>query len=141
MGSEGNGQTECLSIERLGFTVKDKEGNWIQNFALLHLPSRPFMRATFAEKNKEWKKIFESQFKKTHDVRTALEAMCIMASSDISATIRNNGTASNPFPNRSPLTMAMLQAMGEIDKAKRLQKDRQRLATQQPIKRSCVPVF
>ena len=106
----------------LGLPIKDKEGNWIQNFAILHLPPRPFMRATFAEKNKEWKKIFESQFKKTHDVKSALEAMCIMASSDISATIRNNGTASNPFPKRSPLTMAMLDAMGETEKAKRQQK-------------------
>lgn len=41
---------------------------------------------------------------------------------DIRATIRNNGTASNPFPKRSPLTMAMLEAMGEIEKAKRQQK-------------------
>lgn len=96
--------------------------NWIQNFAILHLPPRPFMRATFAEKNKEWKRVFESQFKKTHDVKIALEAMCITASSDIRTTIRNNGTASNPFPKRSPLTMAMLDAMGETEKAKRQQK-------------------
>lgn len=80
------------------------------------------MRATFAEKNKEWKRVFESQFKKTHDVKFALEATCITASSDISTTIRNNGTASNPFPKRSPLTMAMLDAMGEAEKAKRQQK-------------------
>lgn len=97
-------------------------GLWRANFTTLSLPPRPFMRDTFAEKNKEWKKIFETQFKKTHDVRRALERMCLMASDDISATIRNNGTASNPFPNRSPLTIAMLDAMGEIDKAEQQQK-------------------
>lgn len=102
--------------------LRARLGRWGANFKTLSLPPRPFMRATFAEKNKEWKKIFESQFKKTHDVKFALEAMCITASSDISTTIRNNGTASNPFPKRSPLTMAMLDAMGEAEKAKRQQK-------------------
>ena len=115
------GWAQAVTSKQNNF-LRARLGRWGANFKTLYMPPRPFMRATFAEKNKEWKKIFESQIKKTHDVKSALEAMCIMASSDISATIRNNGTASNPFPKRSPLTMAMLQAMGEIDKAKRQQK-------------------
>lgn len=102
--------------------LRARLGRWGVNFKTLSLPPRPFMRATFAEKNKDWKKIFESRFKKTHDAKAALEAMCTMASSDISATVRNNGTASNPFPKRSPLTLAMLDALGETDKARRQQK-------------------
>lgn len=103
----------------LDLPIHDKDGNYIQNFGTLHLPARPFMRDTYAKRRSDWTAKFKSRFLKTFDIQHSLGIMGQMATDDIKETIRNAGIPAGSFEKRSKLTMALLEARGEMDKAKK----------------------
>lgn len=76
--------------------------------ASLYMPPRPFMRATFTENIAKWTKIGGNALGKYRDINLAARLLGQVASEDIRATIRNNGTGSQKFAERSDLTMEML---------------------------------
>ena len=99
------------------------EYGWTQSvtskFTTLYMPPRPFMRATYAQKRMDWQEKFRSRFLKTFDITHSLGVMGQMATDDIKQTIREAGIPAGSFPKRSELTMALMQARGEMDKAKK----------------------
>lgn len=93
-----------------------------QQFTTLYMPPRPFMRSTYAEKKKEWIEKFRSVLLNTLDVDQALGIMGQLAVDDIKETIIRAGTDKGAFPRRSPLTMALFEAQGEIAKSRKAKK-------------------
>lgn len=96
--------------------VTGKQATWFsKNYGIsmppgasLYMPPRPFMRATFTENIGKWTKIGGNALAKYRDINLAARLLGQVASEDIRATIRNNGTGSQTFPERSDLTMEML---------------------------------
>lgn len=109
-------------------SVTSKQGHYLSaqlglppdsKFTTLYMPPRPFMRATYAQKRMDWQEKFRSRFLKTFDITHSLGVMGLMATDDIKQTIREAGIPAGSFPKRSELTMALMQARGEMDKAKK----------------------
>lgn len=74
----------------------------------LVLQPRPFMRATVAEKQKEWLDLLARIYANTKDSERALALVGEKAVQDIRDTILSGGTSRQKFEKRKPLTMAML---------------------------------
>lgn len=85
----------------------------VQIGATLMAPPRPFMRATYAAKIGEWNQTLRSMLKGKglYDPRQALEMVGRQAQVDIQETIKNGGVDGMTFPERSPLTLAIYQAL------------------------------
>lgn len=103
-------------------TTKKQTGYFLRNFGImlkpgtpLSSPPRPFMRATFADEVGNWKKILAAGLKAkgVKDARAALEIMARQAQVDIQETIRNNGSRSTKFPDRSFLTTLLYDVKDE----------------------------
>ena len=73
------------------------------------------MRATFADEVGNWKKILAAGLKAkgVKDARAALEIMARQAQVDIQETIRNNGSRSTKFPDRSLFTTLLYDVKDE----------------------------
>lgn len=93
-----------------------------RNFSTLSMPPRPFMRSTFSQKNKEWSELFKKYFVRDFDIDKALGIVLVRAIEDVQQTIIDAGIPAGSFPKRSPLTMEILKARGEMKKAKKIQK-------------------
>lgn len=109
--------------------VTPKQNAWLNaqlgtnyKFSTLSNPPRPFMRATFAQKNKEWAELFKAQLIRTQNVKTAFETLGTVVVADIQKTINEGGCPAGSFPKRSPLTMAMFEALGENQKVRKIQR-------------------
>lgn len=109
-------------------SVTSKQGHYLSaqlglppnsKFTTLYMPPRPFMRDTYAKRRSDWTAKFKSRFLKTFDIQHSLGIMGQMATDDIKETIRNAGIPAGSFEKRSKLTMALLEARGEMDKAKK----------------------
>lgn len=103
-------------------TTKKQTGYFLRNFGImlkpgtpLSSPPRPFMRATFADEVGNWKKILAAGLKAkgVKDARAALEIMARQAQVDIQETIRNNGSRSTKFPDRSLFTTLLYDVKDE----------------------------
>lgn len=109
--------------------VTPKQNAWLNaqlgtnyKFSTLSNPPRPFMRATFAQKNREWAELFKEQLIKTQDVTKAFTTLGDVVVADIQKTINEGGCPAGSFPKRSPLTMAMFEALGENKKVRKIQR-------------------
>ena len=108
--------------------VTPKQNAWLNaqlgtnyKFSTLSNPPRPFMRATFAQKNREWAELFKAQLIQTQDVTKAFTTLGEIVKADIRETIKQGGCPAGSFPKRSPLTMAMFEALGENQKVRKIQ--------------------
>lgn len=109
--------------------VTPKQNAWLNaqlgtnyKFSTLSNPPRPFMRATFAQKNKEWVELFKDELVRTQDVKAAFTSLGETVKADIRKTIDQGGCPPGSFPKRSPLTMAMFEALGENKKVRKIQR-------------------
>lgn len=103
-------------------TTKKQAGYFLNNYGImlkpgtpLKSPPRPFMRATFADEIGHWQKILAEglKFYGVTNARAALEVMARQAQVDIQETIKNNGSRSHKFPDRSGLTMMLYDIKDE----------------------------
>ena len=97
-------------------TTKKQAGYFLNHFGMmlkpgtpLRSPPRPFMRATFADEVGHWQKILAEGLKHhgLKNARSALEVMARQAQVDIQETIKNNGSRTQKFPDRSLFTMML----------------------------------
>lgn len=71
-------------------------------------PPRPFLRGTLAAEGKKWLKALKTTLKLGDAPMKALATVGVIAQQDITETIARGGTSKEKFPERSELTMAIL---------------------------------
>lgn len=82
-------------------------------------PPRPFLRGTLTAEGDKWRGIIAAALKKNLNATTALKLAGTQAAQDVRETIRKGGTRTQQFPERSPLTMELINpAKGKTRKGK-----------------------
>lgn len=71
-------------------------------------PPRPFLRGTLAAEGGKWLKVLKASLKRGDAPMKALAVVGTIAQQDITETIARGGTSKEKFPERSELTMALL---------------------------------
>lgn len=99
-------------------------------------PPRPFLRGTMAAEAEKWKRVAANDLKLTGgDLRHAAGMVGTVAVDDVRETIRKGSTRLQRFPRRSPLTMALYDAMlrGKKKPSGKNVNDRANIRTTKPL--------
>ena len=87
-------------------------------------PPRPFLRATARDCSADWQKQARQILEAVGPLgaEQAVLHMARQAQVDVQETIRNNGTAKEKFPDRSPLTLALYESWDGVSSKGRKRK-------------------